>query len=148
MINKEINIRSIFDQLSKLYVHILVLMPNLIFKSWMLWILYSFDISTSKELFVVSCSKGYVTNVSQFLRTGTRQIANKLYSVVSSSFWCSVFFNDVFNIFSYLSLFGLNSDQKKSIYLILLSPKRKDSLVRIFWLPQKDRRKIHVSLVN
>ena len=44
MINKEINIRSIFDQLSKLYVHILVLMPNLIFKSWMLWILYSFDI--------------------------------------------------------------------------------------------------------
>ena len=148
MINKEINIRSIFDQLSKLYVHILVLMPNLIFKSWMLWILYSFDISTSKELFVVSCSKGYVTNVSQFLRTGTRQIANKLYSVVSPSFWCSVFFNDVFNIFSYLSLFGLNSDQKKSIYLILLSPKRKDSLVRIFWLPQKDRRKIHVSLVN
>ena len=46
----------------------------------------------SKELFVVSCSKGYVTNVSQFFRTGTRQIANKLYSVVSPSFWCSVVF--------------------------------------------------------
>ena len=45
----------------------------------------------SKELFVVSCSKGYVTNVSQFLRTGTRQIVNKLFSVVSPSFWCSVF---------------------------------------------------------
>ena len=75
-----------------------------------------------------------MSQTCQFLRTDTRQIANKLFSVVSPSFWCSVFFNDVFNIFSYLSLFGLNSDQKKSIYLILPRLKMKDSRIRIFCL--------------